>query len=178
MPAVSNHPAVECAKSLSTDILFLQTEGGGPLLVSLISATFEILDDRITPTVPPVDLNLGGELWGEPGKSSYKYEPQCAFMKPATDVVLIGSAVAQKAGCSQQDVGLCVGSLRKVVRVIGDRYWLKTFGMAFMSPPEPFESIPLIYERAFGGWDRSNPDPKAHAFEPRNPVGTGFHDKK
>lgn len=50
------------------------------------------------------------------------------------------------------------------------------YGIHF--PPEPFESIPLIYERAFGGWDRSNPDPESHTFEPRNPVGTGFHDKK
>jgi hypothetical protein len=49
--------------------------------------------------------------------------------------------------------------------------------MAFMSPPEPFETIPLIYERAFGGWDRSNPDPKKHTFEPRNPVGTGLRGK-
>ena len=35
-------------------------------------------------------VSLAGQLWGEPGKSSYKYEPECAFIKPATDVVLIG----------------------------------------------------------------------------------------
>ena len=32
----------------------------------------------------------------------------------------------------------------------------------------------LIYERAFGGWDRSHPNPDKHTFEPRNPVGVGF----
>jgi hypothetical protein len=46
------------------------------------------------------------------------------------------------------------------------------------SPPEPFERMPLVYERAFGGWDRTNPDLKHHDFEPRNPVGVGFLSKK
>ena len=35
--------------------------------------------------------------------------------------------------------------------------------------------MPLIYERAFGGWDRSHVDPPHHACETRNPSGTGFH---
>jgi hypothetical protein len=34
--------------------------------------------------------------------------------------------------------------------------------------------MPLSYERAFGGWDRSNVDPARHTFEPRNPVGVSF----
>jgi hypothetical protein len=38
--------------------------------------------------------------------------------------------------------------------------------------------MPLIYERAFGGWDRSHPDAEKHSFELRNPVGTGFRAKK
>ena len=46
-----------------------------------------------------------------------------------------------------------------------------------MTSTEPFEKIPLIYERAFGGWDRSHPDPSKHGFEPRNPLGTGFRSK-
>ena len=46
--------------------------------------------------------------------------------------------------------------------------------MSSMSEPEPFERIPLIYERAFGGWDRRDEDPERHTYEARNPVGTGF----
>jgi hypothetical protein len=46
-----------------------------------------------------------------------------------------------------------------------------------MSLPEPLEKIPLVYENAFGGWDRSDTDPEQHAFEPRNPVGTGYRTK-
>jgi hypothetical protein len=34
--------------------------------------------------------------------------------------------------------------------------------------------MPLLYERAFGGWDRDHPDPAKHGFEARNPVGVGY----
>jgi hypothetical protein len=43
-----------------------------------------------------------------------------------------------------------------------------------MTPPAPFERIPLRWERAFGGWDRSHTDPKKHDYDRRNPVGVGF----
>jgi len=40
--------------------------------------------------------------------------------------------------------------------------------------PEPFESMPLVWERAFGGADTADEDPEKHDYEKRNPVGTGF----
>jgi hypothetical protein len=43
-----------------------------------------------------------------------------------------------------------------------------------MTEPIPFERIPLVWERAFGGWDRSSPDERKHVCEHRNPVGLGF----
>jgi hypothetical protein len=67
-----------------------------------------------------------------------------------------------------------VGPLKKGVRVVGDRAFFKTLGGVGMTKPVPLERIPLQWERAFGGWDRSNPDPARHAFEPRNPVGLGY----
>jgi hypothetical protein len=157
---------------------FLADENARPLLVPIIQATYNIgRDGQLTKAEEQSPVNCGGECWGKPGESSYKYEPQVAFTKPSTDVVLIGSAYAQETGSRQVDVGLYMGPLGKVVRVVGDRYWIKTLGMALISSPEPFDSIPLLYERAFGGWDRSNPDSEAHTFEARNPVGTGFRSK-
>jgi hypothetical protein len=55
---------------------------------------------------------------------------------------------------------------------------VKTLGSVSKTRPRLFEKIPLIYERAFGGWDRSHDDLSQHTFEPRNPVGTGFRSKK
>jgi hypothetical protein len=47
-----------------------------------------------------------------------------------------------------------------------------------MSSPEPFQLMPLVYERAFGGWDRTPEHEDQHEFEPRNPVGVGFVGKR
>ncbi len=175
MPSVSNHPKVDCPADLRAAPLFSQSEDGEPLVVPVIGSTFRILQDRLVPAEEQLEIKLGGEHWGEPGVSSFKLEPQVAFTKPATDVVLVGHAYSM--GRPAVDVSLRVGALRQTVRVTGDRYWIKSFGMIAMSAPEPFERMPLTYERAFGGWDRSHPDPDKHAFEPRNPLGTGFRSK-
>jgi hypothetical protein len=95
-------------------------------------------------------------------------------MKPATDVALIGHAVAPRRGATEVSVVLRAGPVGKVVRVVGDRGWARSGGAITATRPQQFDRIPLIYERAFGGWDRSHPDPSRHTFEPRNPVGTGF----
>jgi hypothetical protein len=175
MPSVSNHPKVECPPDLRAALQFSQSEDGETLAVPIIGSTFEIGDNVLAPSQEQREINLGGEYWGEPGVSSFKLEPQVAFTKPSTDVVLIGHAFS--LGRPTVDVTLRVGALRQTARVVGDRYWVKSLSIISISSPQPFERIPLIYERAFGGWDRSHPVPDKHTFEPRNPVGTGFRSK-
>src|SRR5262249_8119313 len=121
-----------------------------------------------------IPVNPAGEAYGDPAESSYRYEPECAFAKPATDVVLVGSAVAPKPGTTEMVVAFQVGSLKKGVRVLGDRVFYKSVGSGGRRKPVPFARIPLQWERAFGGWDRSHSDPKKHTYEPRNPVGVGY----
>src|SRR5262249_25878519 len=152
--------------------MFLADEEARPLLVPVIKATYSV-QYGVQPLLAQEQLpvNISGEYWGDPDSSSYKYEPEAAFIKPATDIVLIGHAYAQKLGDKKVTVGLRVGPVNKVVRVVGDRYWVKKFGMVYSTKQESFERIPLVFERAFGGWDRSHPNPKRHSFEPRNPVG-------
>jgi hypothetical protein len=172
------HPAIENETPFAFEPLFLADEEGRPLFVPVVKGTYSIQEGvRLSPAEKQVPVNVAGEYWDDPEKSSYKYEPETAFIKPATDVVLIGHAHAPKPRITQVDVSLSVGPIKKVVRVVGDRYLVKHFGMTFKTKPEPFERIPLIYERAFGGWDRSHPEPDKHSFEPRNPVGTGFRAK-
>jgi hypothetical protein len=172
------HPAIENKTPFSLEPVFLADEEGRPLLVTVVKATYSLLDDgslRLADEQAPV--NLSGSYWGEPGESSYQYEPEGAFAKPATDVALIGYAQAPRVGDGEVLVSLRLGALGKTVRVTGDRFWVKSLGSVFATAPEPFERLPLIYERAFGGWDRSHPDTQRHTFEPRNPVGTGFRSK-
>src|SRR5262249_28789207 len=72
------------------------------------------------------------------------------------------------------DVALKVGWLEKIVRVFGDRVWTRTLGLYSISTPRPFDRMPLVWERAFGGVDRSAENPADHVAEPRNPVGRGL----
>lgn len=169
------HPEVLNRTPFSVTPLFLSDNELRPVLVPLVRATFVIQPDgALTLHEEPMAAQLAGEFWGDPMTSSYKFEPECAFFKPATDVALIGHACATRPGTTELQAGLRVGPLQKVVRVTGDRVMSRRPGGWSISSPQAFERIPLIYERAFGGWDRHEADPLQHRFEPRNPVGTGF----
>jgi hypothetical protein len=172
------HPLIDNLTPYAFEAAYSADEGGRPLFVPIVKGTYQLAEDGsvgLASSQKPVSLT--GELYGKPGESSYKFEPEYAFFKPATDVVLIGYAHARNGGATETRVRLRAGALDRTVRVTGDRYWFRSMGVIMATPPESFEKIPLVYERAFGGWDRSHPDPEWHACEPRNPVGTGYRSK-
>ncbi len=171
------HAAIENQTPLALLHHFLADEDGRPLLVVLAQATY-----TITSSDQPLQLadeqplpSLEGELWGEDANvSSYKIEPAFAFTKPSTDVVLVGHAVQPYRPQSDLSVIFRVGPVAKTLRIVGDRVWTKSAGAITPTSPRSFERMPLIYERAFGGWDKSPGDPARFRFDPRNPVGRGF----
>lgn len=167
------HPTLENETPFVFEFMGLTDEQGRALLLLLVKATYALGDGGPELAEQQESVSWGGKSWGKPGESSDKYEPECAFIKPATDVVLIGHAYPGKAA-TEVLVSLQVGPLKKAVQVMGERTWFRSMGRVAMTKPLPFERMPLTWERAFGGWDKSDPDPKKHAFEPRNPVGTGF----
>jgi hypothetical protein len=68
-----------------------------------------------------------------------------------------------------------IGPCTQQAVVVGDRVWeagLTLRGLK-MSPPQPFVSMPLLWERAFGG-SVYDDDGQLVATEPRNPVGRGL----
>ncbi len=168
------HPSIENKTPFALELLALADEEMRPLLVLVAKATYAIHADGLKLAEEQVPVHVAGVPWGKPEESSYRYEPECAFIKPATDVVLTGHAWAPRQETRELLVSLRVGPVQKSVRVLGDRVWHKRLGSISMTRPQPFESMPLVYERAFGGWDRSEPDPRLHTLEPRNPVGVGF----
>jgi hypothetical protein len=168
------HPAIENGTPFAFEPLFLADEDGRPLLVPLVKATYDLGDRGLALAPEQAPPALAGEPYGDLETSSWRYEPEGSLPKPATDVVLVGSAAAPRPGATEVLVAFQVGPLRKGVRVVGDRAFFKTVGGVGMTKPVPFEKVPLRWERAFGGWDRSSPDAAKHAFEPRNPVGVGF----
>jgi len=168
-------PEITNSTSFAVVPVYLADEEGNPLLTILTRASFAFDETgRFFVAEKQLGVHPAGIFNGEPGLSSYKFEPDVAFSKPATDVVLIGSACAAQPGTTQMDVSLKVGSLEKTVRVFGDRYWIKGTAGSRLSDPQPFERMPLLYDLAFGGWDRRHPDPAQHSFEVRNPMGRGY----
>ena len=149
---------------------------GGDQLSVLVKATYQLPGPQrplsISSEQVPVfmaDVHHGDD----PATSSLKYQSDASPTKPGTDVVLVGHAYAPRGHVTELDVALEVARLRKTVKVVGDRVWTRANGW-IMSRPLPFEKMPLTYERCFGGWDRTHPDPARHAGDDRNPVGAGY----
>jgi hypothetical protein len=115
--------------------------------------------------VPPT---LADEYYDEPGTSSLRYGTEMHIGKIGTDVLLTGSAWAPDGHpVPRMQVGIKVAERQKVIIVTGDRVWQD----GAPSSPKPFESIPLVWERAFGGVHRRGEEMVG---EERNPVGCGF----
>jgi hypothetical protein len=121
---------------------------------------------------------MADEFWGDPQSSSLKLEGQGTWYRPGTDVYLVGQAHAPGG---QPTIGVRVrvrvGPVEHRALVIGNRQWRRRLlGGVEMSEPEPFLSLPLVWERAFGG--TCSPSPPGQApplWEPRNPVGRGLY---
>jgi hypothetical protein len=120
-------------------------------------------------------VDPAGTWNGKPDASSPRNAPEADFIKPATDVALLGHAHAPGGKpVARLDVSLRVGPVRKTVRVFGDRQWRRFLLWRSISAPKPFRSMPLTYERAFGGMDDTPGNPKHEEREARNPVGVGL----
>lgn len=169
-----SHTEVKNSLPFHAGLLHLADRDSNPVAVAVVKATFDLVGEGLQLAEDQLPIYPSGKPWGEPGQSSYQYEPEFAYFKPSTDVVFIGNACPPEGIATQVAVRFSLGPLRKDVLVFGDRFWTRSLGSYVVSSPEPFESMPLVYERAFGGWDRSNPDPQHHIAYPQNPVGVGF----
>ncbi|MFO7562309.1 MAG: DUF2169 domain-containing protein [Enhygromyxa sp.] len=125
------------------------------LAVAIVSGTFPLpapgqasaeltreLEDQ-----PPV--RLADVYVGAPERSSLLHEGQSTYFRPGTDIYLTGAAWAPGGRATTDSfVAVRVGAYHKQAMVIGDRVW-----RAGLQPsqPAPFVSLPLVYERAFGG---------------------------
>jgi hypothetical protein len=114
-------------------------------------------------------------IWmGEPGNSSLLRENELTVAHPGTDVTFNATAYAgegKAVGCI--DVGVMVRDVKKVLRIFGDRTWQLGLAGLEMSPPQLFEQMPIVWERAFGGTQRVE-DSDHPRLESRNPIGRGF----
>lgn len=118
-------------------------------------------------------VTLADEYYGDPTESSLRASAEIHIGKPGTDVLLTGRAWGPHGTPVREAfVRVLAAERQKVIRVLGDRTWLSD-GMP--SVPEPFEAMPLVWERAFGGVHLLEDRTLA---EERNPIGVGFAGKR
>ena len=144
--------------------------------VVAVKATFDIgLDGKLSladEQIPPV---LAPVYFGEPGLSSLRYDSDLLAVKPGTDVIVNAHAHAPGGKpVPQVDVTLQVDKLRKTLRVSGPRVYAWSLGFLTCTSAQPFATQPIRYEWAYGGIDLSDPDPKNHRIDARNPIGKSF----
>lgn len=82
--------------------------------------------------------------------------------KPRAEYLVSGHAFAGPAPRSRCKVRVQLGDLQKELQVFGDRFWEKQGLREAPSDPEPFEQMPITWEKAFGGQGFA-----------RNPLGKG-----
>jgi hypothetical protein len=169
--------AIQNKTPYAAERTWIQDKDGNKVWLVVVKATYDILPDGLTRLAEQQEPPLRStKHQGEPGESSLLYDTDMGGIKASTDVVINGTAYAPGGRLVKSvDVQFTLGSITKRLRVFGDRVWKgNLLGGPSISSPQPFESMPIRYERAFGGWDRVADDPKDHRLDPRNPIGTGF----
>ncbi len=164
MWAVTNETPFKAERAFARDA------DGAELWVVAVRATFTFdADGRVAVADEQDDVCLAPVYRGEPGRSALRYDADLVRTKPGTDVVLHAHAHAPGGyPAPVVDVGFSVGPLAKRLRVVGDRAWVDGWHGRAASDPAPFVTLPICYERAWGG-----PLGAGDARDPSNPVGVG-----
>lgn len=155
---------------VGTITLFPDADGIDTLF-AIVKGTFT-LGAELAIADEQVPVAMAPEYHADPASSSLKVASDLSLMKPSTDVLVVGHACAPNGSPTRLlDVEVAVGGAQHVVRVFGDRVWVRSGPTYAATHPEPFELMPLVWERAFGGRDAAESGPRE---EPRNPAGTGY----
>lgn len=131
-------------------------------LVVVVKGTFVRADDGAWGPAPEGEqVGCAGEThWGDDDAQSLRYDSDFALHKPRGEVFLAGTFHApNREPVTSGVVSFRLGALQRALAVFGERRWTALGGL---SDPQPFLSLPLRWEYAYGG--------PGH---PTNPVGIG-----
>jgi hypothetical protein len=176
--APSAPPAIRGDGSRRGETILLpgQTPEGAHILAVLLKRTYDIHPGK--PCVRAEKdrrLIAGDQPYGDPMNSSIRFESDFVPFKLATDVVANATAYAPGGRpTGAMDVSLTVGGFKKDLRIFGDRKCrFREKADPVVGDPQPFTSMELRYERAYGGVDIHS-EPKVPYAYPRNYMGKGF----
>lgn len=158
---------------------------GGEAVLLVVKSAFDIaIDGTPHPSETPAKIRIADEFVGEPARGYPLADSDLVLHKPRVDVLIHGAVAYAPRGRPSTSlfVELHIGfpggpasdvaahdrtqaQLIKSLRVTGDRVWQDNDA----SDPLPFVSMPLGWERAYGG---AKPQPAE--LDERNPLGIGW----
>ena len=168
------------ATPFPADTLLWEDPEGGLTLSVIVKCTFEVVWREAgtlpRPAADQIPVFIADVPHEGDGLTTVKFESDRVPFKPVADVVCVGKARSPyERPVEFLDCAVRVGGAAKALRVFGDRTWrfpTRLAVVARMSAPEPFATMDLVYERAYGGIDSNG----GHC--PDNPVGRGYASKK
>lgn len=173
MQNIINNTPFAAGKTLTKD-----ARTGDDIYIIAVKATFDIeTNGLLSVSKEQADVLKSPVYFGDECASSVEYPPDLSIQKERVDLIINASAhTPDHEPVCELTATVLLNDWGKELKVTGDRYWKNDFGRMGRSTPESFVKIPIVYENAFGGVDRS--DDKIPVTERitfgENPVGTGF----
>jgi len=160
----------------SADRAFVRDRDGAEIWIVAVRATYDILPDgRVALAKTQVPVALAPAWMGKPAESSLRWDMDMVRTKLGTDVVLHASAHAPQGKPTEEvEVGFAVGPIQKRLRVFGDRIYHRPMLVVKPDPPRPFETMPITYERTYGGQSFDDETGALTAQHDENPLGMGL----
>jgi hypothetical protein len=143
---------------------------GREVVLVIVKATFQVLGPlRVGLADEQVPVRVADVLRDESNpRSSARFPSDLCTEKLGSDVVVVGDAVARRP-TTFVDVAIRVRETTVPMRVTGAREYFRGMLDVGVSAAVPFETMPIEYERAYGGILGDLSD-----VEYRNPAGVGF----
>lgn len=148
-------PIIDCP-GLSAAVFHWQLRPKEDSLVIAIKATFALVPGGVATLCGEAEALSGDEPLtesvvlgpsGSAGVGSLARASDFAPWKPRADVTLTGHAYPSRRVENVAHVAFSFGRIRQAAAVFGDREW----DGSRLTAPRPFERMPLVWERAYGG---------------------------
>lgn len=139
------------------------------VVIVVTKATFEVgKDGALAPAREPVAIRMNDVAYNpDSATTSLRYPTDLCVEKGGTDVVVVGEAFSPRPAASV-DVAIQARDRTAVLRVHGRRFFLPSPMGLSISPATPFERMPVVFEKAYGGVTED-----FTVIEPRNWAGVG-----
>lgn len=143
---------------------------GREVVLVIVKATFEVAaPDRVALADEQLPVRVADVPRDESNpRSSARYPSDLCTEKLGSDLVVLGDAVARQP-TTFVDVEIRARATTVPMRVTGEREYFRGILHVGVSAAVPFETMPIEYERAYGGMLDDLSD-----VEHRNPAGVGF----